>query len=60
MPRDATATNSDSISIKYLMKLIVFEKCLSMRRKKSWAIFDRTFLLKGGLNQIMFLRRFLF
>ena len=34
--------------------------CLSISRRKSRATFVFTDLLNGGLNQIMFLRRFCF
>ena len=44
--------------LNILCKLDVGGKCLSIRVRKLRPIFDRTFLLNGGLYQIMFLRLF--
>ena len=48
----------DGVTVKNLVKGFAFGKCLSISRRKSRAMFERTFLLKGGLNQLMFLCRF--
>ena len=41
-----------------LMKLLFLGKCLRMSLRNYLPIFDLTFKLKGGLNQITFLFRF--
>ena len=44
--------------LKILCKLFVWRKCLSSKRKKATYLLHLPFLLKGGLNQIMFLYLF--
>ena len=51
----ATIADFDAVSVKDLVEAVVLRKCLSSRFKKYLPIFVVTFLLKGRLNQIIFL-----
>ena len=50
----------DRLRLNNLYKGLVFGKCLSKSRRKFFAMLVFTDLLKGGLNQIMFLCYFRF
>ena len=56
----ATATNFDGVRLKILLRVDDLGKWVSIRRKNSLPTFDFTFLLNGGLNQMIFLPLFLF
>ena len=51
----ATMADLDAVSVEDLVEAVVLRKCLSSRFKKCLPIFVDTFLLKGELNQIIFL-----
>ena len=51
----ATIAELDAVSIEDLVEAVVLRKILISRFKKFLPILVDTFLLKGGLNQIMFL-----
>ena len=55
--RHAPVTNFYIASVEILWNLWSRGKCLSIRLRKYLPIFVGTFLLKGGLNHIMFLFR---
>ena len=58
--RDRLVADFDGISIKYFVKVLDQGKCLSINLRKVFPMFVLMFLLKGGLNQIMFLFLFHF
>ena len=52
-------TNFHRVSVKYLVQVRCWWEMFVNQGKKVAPIFDLTFLLNGGLYQIMFLRLFL-